>query len=178
MNSIKIRSGTREIEIVTDHPCSPRDLVDAAKEGMQLASLDTTILEAKTPELPAMITENENVIHMEAKVVKPEKRKSTGSGEKAQAIKRIGEIIAEGKFDNAELGLNDVQTTLASMTYNFGNPAVSHALAHYVRQKQLVRTGIRGKYKYTKRFQSEKSTIPQPITTENATVQASPLIAQ
>jgi hypothetical protein len=178
MNSIKIKSGMREIEITTDHPCSPRDLVEAAKDAMQMTSSDTAIMEAvETPQLPEIIQQKENIIPMEAKVIKPEKRRSVGSGEEAQARIRIGELIAEGKFDNTELSLSDVKKILSSMTYNFGEPAISNALTHYVRQKQLIRSGIRLKYKYSKRLESTKSQPPQPVATENTTTTLDTLVA-
>lgn len=175
MNSIRIKSGIREVEIVTDQPCSPKEMVEAAENVLQMTSLDTAIIESPRPlALPEVIKENKNIIQMEAKVIKPEKRKPVGSGEEAQAKNVIGELISEGKFDNAELNAGDVRKLLSELAYNFEDWAISKALAHYVRERQLIRTGTRLKYKYSRRTDSKKL---QSLSQDAAAQQVDQLVA-
>lgn len=166
MNSIRVKSGSFEIEIQTDQPSDSKTdgrsnncVVKAAPPIKTTQILDT---KEATPALPSIDTSlgeqvpAQDAEHAGSKGTKGHRRKSVAKSNgdmksrAPTAEDKIEGLIDAGKFDIPQ-ALKDVHSMQERMALNYSKPRIANALAELVRKDKLERIGSKNDYKYVKK---------------------------
>src|SRR5438105_60302 len=145
MNSIRVKSGSFEIEIQTDQPQTPKQMAEAIVDVVKAApppKMSQVIDETNAQALPALVIHESDpgsVSKRRKRRVGPEKRgqevvKSPTAEDKVEGL------ISDGKFEKPQ-GLRDVHLMLERLALPYSIPHTANALASLVRKQKLERIG-------------------------------------
>lgn len=166
MNTIRVKSGSFEIEIQTDQPQTPKQMAEAIVEVVKAAPPRTTEVIEKVPALPATIVAESTEEHPAVSKKKKRSDVRADDGSTAPSAEdRVEGLIIAGKFEQQQ-GLKDVHAMLQRMALTYSVTHTANALASLVRKDKLERIGNKGQYKYVRKGVQVES----PVTSEVASV--------